>query len=97
MFSYLMPDTVNIRKITTFDSYGNMTTADTPTKGKIEYEFKKIIDRQGESIVSSGTFRTLADITINDMIEVGGEYKQFIQVQPQTDFDGKVQYMIGWF
>ena len=97
MFNYLMPDLVNIRKITAFDSYNKPTYTDDFIRGKIEYQFRKIVNERGEAVTSSGTFRTESNITINDMIEVGGEYKQFIQVQPQTDLNGVTQYIIGWF
>ena len=97
MFSYLMPDIVAIRKVTEYDSYNSPTYTDEFVQGKIEYQFRNITNARGTEIVSSGTFRTNADITINDMIQVGGDFKQFIQVQPQTDFNGVTQYNIGWF
>ena len=97
MFSYLMPDIVAIRKVTGYNSYNEPTYTDEFVKGKIEYQFRNIINARGIETTSSGTFRTNADITINDMIQVGGDFKQFIQVQPQTDFNGVPQYNIGWF
>lgn len=97
MFSYLMPDICIIRRITGYDSYNSPTYTDEFVKGKIEYQFRKTINAQGEEVISSGTFRTESNISINDMIQVNDSFKQFIQVQPQTDFDGVTQYTIGWF
>ena len=92
-----MPDICTIRKVTGYDSYNSPTYTDELIKGKIEYQFRNITDARGTEIVSSGTFRTEENISINDMILVGDDYKQFIQVQPQTNLSGKTEYMIGWF
>lgn len=92
-----MPDKINIKKVTGYDSYNNATFTIELTQGKIEYQFKKVTNAQGEEVTSSGTFRTESNIKITDMIEIDGDYRPFIQVQPQTDFSGVTQYTIGWF
>ena len=51
----------------------------------------------GVETVSSGSIRTEKPLNYEDKVEINGEYRDFIEVQPQTDFSGKTVYWIGWF
>ena len=98
MFSILNCNKVNIRRVTSFDSYGEPLLPEVQeVKGKLEYKFKRVTDKNGADVVSSGTFRTESVLNDTDEIEIKGEYKPFLEVQPQTDFSGKTVYYIGWF
>ena len=98
MFSCLNCNIVNIKRVSGFDSYGEpIQEKIEPIRCKLEKQYKKITDRNGAEVISSGTIRTEAELGELDMIEVDGEYKSFINIQPQDNFAGKVVYWIGWF
>lgn len=98
MFSFLNCDNANIKRFNEVDSYGEaINPIILNIKGKMEYKFKKIINKTGAEVVASGTFRTEEEIKQNDLIEINGDFREFIEVQPQTDFSGNIVYYIGWF
>lgn len=98
LFSLLNCDTVNIKRVTGYDSYGNADFSSIDKiKCKIEYKFKRIVNRNGVETVSSGTVRTVEPLNYKDQIEINGEFRDLLEVQPQTDFGGKTVYWIGWF
>lgn len=98
MFSLLNCNNVNIKRIYGFDSYAKPLQEEIENIAcKIEFSNKKILDRNGDMVVSTGTIRTEEYLGINDEIEINGEYVPFIQIQPQTSFSGKIEYWIGWF
>lgn len=98
MFKHLLCNKVNIQKISSFDSYNNPVIEETITvNGKLEYNIKKITNKNGEEIITTGQLRLLEKLNEFDRIEVEGIWKEIINIFPQNDFNGKVQYYIVYF
>ena len=98
LFSMLNCDTANVKRVTGYNNYGEAEYSSIDkVKCKIEYKFKRVIGRNGVETVSSGSIRTEKPLNYEDKVEINGEYRDFIEVQPQTDFSGKTVYWIGWF
>lgn len=92
-----MPNTTTIRRAER-NSYGDIVNEELiDIKCKLEYEFNKITNNQGNEVVSAGSLRTNFELNRDDEVLVNDEYRRFIQVQPQDDFQGKIVYWIGWF
>lgn len=98
MFKHLLCNKVNIQKISKFDSYNNPIIDETITvNGKLEYNIKKVTDKNGDLVVSTGELRLLEKLTEFDRIDVEGTWKEIISIYPQDDFNGKVQYYVVYF
>lgn len=98
MFSHLLCNTVEIQKISGYDSYNKPTISEVKTvKGKLEFELKKVTNRNGDEVVSSGELRTLEQLDIKDKVNVNGVWRELINVIPQDDFSGVIQYWVAYF
>lgn len=98
MFSHLLCNQVEIQKISGYDSYNKPIIEEAKTiKGKLEFDIKKVTNRNGDEVVSTGELRCLEELSINDKINVQGVWREIINVIPQDDFSGKVQYWVVYF
>lgn len=98
MFKHLLCNKVNIQKISGFDSYNAPVVDETITvNGKLEYNIKKITNKNGEEVITTGQLRLLEKLNEFDRIEVEGVWKEIINIFPQDDFNGKVQYYVIYF
>ena len=98
MFSHLLCNQVEIQKISGYDSYNKPIVDTTKTiKGKLEFDIKKVTNRNGDEVVSTGELRCLEELSINDKINVQGVWREIINVIPQDDFSGVIQYWVVYF
>jgi hypothetical protein len=88
---------VKIQKIIDFDSYNNPITEEFTVKGKLEYNIKKVTNRNGDEVVSTGQLRLAEELNELDRIDVKGVWRDIINIIPQDDFRGKVQYYVVFF
>lgn len=98
MFSYLLCNETTIKRVDGYNAYGepNIIGYDT-VKCKLEFKFRNITNKIGEEVVSEGQIRLQEKIGELDEVLINGVYRNFIQIQPQDDFSGKILYWIGWF
>ena len=98
MFSHLLCNQVEIQKISGYDSYNKPIVDTTKTiRGKVEFDIKKVTNRNGDEVVSTGELRCLEELSINDKINVQGVWREIINVIPQDDFSGVIQYWVVYF
>lgn len=98
MFNHLLCNKVNIQKISGFDSYDNpIIDEETTISGKLEFEIKKVTNKNGVEVVSSGELRCIEPLGEFDKIEVQGVWREIISIVPQDDFSGKTQYYVVYF
>lgn len=98
MFNHLLCNDVQIQKISEYDSYGKPIIEDELTvKGKLEFQFKKVTNKNGDEVVSSGQLRILEPLGELDRINVQGVWREIINIIPQDDFNGKIQYYVVLF
>lgn len=98
MFSHLLCNQVEIQKISGYDSYNKPIVDTTKTiRGKLEFDIKKVTNRNGDEVVSTGELRCLEELSINDKINVQGVWREIINVIPQDDFSGVIQYWVVYF
>jgi hypothetical protein len=88
---------VKIQKIIDFDSYNNPITEEFTVKGKLEYNIKKVTNRNGDEVVSTGQLRLAEELNELDRIDVKGVWRDIINIIPQDDFRGKIQYYVVFF
>lgn len=98
MFKHLLCNKVNIQQVAGFDSYNNPDIVDTITvNGKLEYNIKKVTNKNGEEVVSTGQLRLVEQLGEFDRIEVQGVWRNIINIVPQDDFSGKTHYYVVYF
>lgn len=98
MFKHLLCNDVPIQRISEYDSYGNPVIEEELTvKGKLEFQFKKVTNKNGDEVVSSGQLRLLEHLGELDRINVQGVWREIINIIPQDDFNGKIQYYVVLF
>lgn len=98
MFKHLLCNDVQIQRISEYDSYGNPIIEEKLTvKGKLEFQFKKVTNKNGDEVVSSGQLRLLEQLGELDRINIQGVWREIINIIPQDDFSGKVQYYVVLF
>lgn len=98
MFNHLLCNSVEVQKISSYDSYNRPVIDETKTiKGKLEFELKKVTNRNGDEVVSSGELRCLEELNIKDKININGVWREIINVVPQDDFSGNIQYWVVYF
>lgn len=98
MFKHLLPNKVNIRKIAGFDSYNKPIIDDTITvNGKLEFKTQKIVNKNGEEVVTTGQLRLIEQLGEFDQIEVQNVWREIITINPQDDFSGKTHYYVVYF
>lgn len=98
MFKHLLCNNVQIQKINEFDSYNNpIIDAEITVKGKLEYQIKKVTNRNGDEVVSTGQLRLLEELGELDRINIQGVWRDIINIIPQDDFRGKIQYYVVFF
>lgn len=98
MFRHLLCDNVEIKRINSFDEYGNAINEIIETiRGKLEFELKKVTNKNGSEVVSSGELRCIDVLTEHDQINVDGVYRNIINIVPQTDFMGEFLYYVVYF
>ncbi len=98
MFSHLLCNNVEIQKISGYDSYNKPIITEVKTiKGKLEFELKKVVNRNGSEVVSSGELRCLEALDMKDKINIQGVWREIINVVPQDDFSGVIQYWVVYF
>jgi hypothetical protein len=88
---------VKIQKIIDFDSYNKPITEEFTVKGKLEYNIKKVTNRNGDEVVSTGQLRLAEELNELDRIDVKGVWRDIINIIPQDDFRGKIQYYVVFF
>lgn len=98
MFNHLLCNQVEIQKISGYDSYNSPIIEEEMTiKGKLEFDIKKVTNRNGEEVVSSGELRTVEQLGMKDRIKVQGVWRNIINAIPQDDFSGVTQYWVVYF
>lgn len=98
MFNHLFCNSVSIQKISDYDEYNNPIIDEVITiKGKLEFEIKKITNKNGDEVISSGQLRLKEKLADTDRIEVNGIWRNILNIIPQDDFSGKVQYYVIYF
>lgn len=98
MFNHLLCNNVSIQKISDYDEYNNPIINEVITiKGKLEFEIKKITNKNGDEVISSGQLRLKEKLADTDRIEVNGVWRNILNIIPQDDFSGKVQYYVIYF
>lgn len=98
MFNHLFCNSVSIQKISDYDEYNNPIIDEVTTiKGKLEFEIKKITNQNGDEVISSGQLRLKEKLADTDRIEVNGVWRNILNIIPQDDFSGKVQYYVIYF
>lgn len=98
MFKHLLCNDVEIRKISASDGYGGEIIDEELTiKGKLEFEIKKVTNSNGDEVVSTGQLRLLEQLGELDQIKINDVWRKIINIVPQDDFLGKVQYYIVYF
>lgn len=98
MFSHLLCNKVNIQKITGYDEYDSPIIDEIITiKGKLEFQINKVTNKNGAEVISSGQLRLKERLSELDRIEINGVWREIINIIPQDDFNGKIQYYIVYF
>ena len=97
MFNHLFCNDVKIQKVIEFDSYNNPITEEFIVKGKLEYNIKKVTNRNGDEVVSTGQLRLKEELSELDRIDIQGVWREIINIIPQDDFSGKIQYYVIYF
>lgn len=98
MFKHLLCNNVQIQKISGYDDYDNpIIDKEITIKGKLEFEYKTITNKNGTEVVSTGELRVIEQLTELDKINVQGVWRDIISIVPQDDFSGKVQYYVVYF
>ena len=98
MFSYLFCNKVKIQKISSYDGYNEpIIDEEITTKGKLEYNIKKITNKNGDEVVSTGQLRLKEQLNELDRINVQGVWRNILNIIPQDDFSGNVQYYVVYF
>ena len=97
MFNHLLCNTVDIQKVSGFDSYNNAIYDEISVKGKLEYQIKKVTNRNGDEIVSTGQLRLKEELSELDRINIKGVWRNIINIIPQDDFSGNIQYYVVYF
>lgn len=98
MFKHLLCNNVQIQKISGYDDYDNpIIDKEITVKGKLEFEYKTITNKNGTEVVSTGELRVIERLTELDKINVQGVWRDIISIVPQDDFSGKVQYYVVYF
>lgn len=98
MFKHLLCNKVNIQKVSGFDSYNNPIIDDLITiDGKLEYNIKKVTNKNGDEVISTGQLRLSEKLNDFDRIDVVGGWREIINMIPQDDFSGNIQYYIVYF
>lgn len=98
MFKHLLCNDVEIQIITEHDSYDNPIIEDERViKGKLEYQIKKVTNRNGDEVVSTGQLRCIEPMDLYYRIKVNNVWRDIINILPQDDFSGKVQYFVVYF
>ena len=97
MFNHLFCNDVKIQKVIEFDSYNNPITEEYTVKGKLEYNIKKVTNRNGDEVISTGQLRLKEELSELDRINIQGVWREIINIIPQDDFSGKIQYYVIYF
>lgn len=97
MFNHLFCNDVNIEKVIEFDSYNNPITEEITVKGKLEYRMQKVTNINGDEVVSTGQLRLKEELNELDRININGVWRKIINIIPQDDFSGKIQYYVIYF
>ena len=98
MLSHLFCNKVQIQKISGFDSYNKPIVDDVITlNGKLEFECRKVTNQHGSEVISSGQLRCKEELSMKDRILVNGVWRDIINIVPQDDFSGQVQYWVVTF
>lgn len=97
MFNHLFCNDIKIQKVIEYDSYDNPVTEEITVKGKLEYDIKKVTNRNGDEIVSTGQLRLAEELDELDKINIKGVWREIINIIPQDDFSGKIQYFVVYF
>ena len=98
MFSHLLCNKVQIQKISGYDSYNKPIVDDVITiDGKLEFQYRKVTNQSGSEVVSSGELRCKEELSMKDRINVNGVWRDIINIIPQDDFSGHVQYWVVVF
>lgn len=97
MFNHLFCNDVQIQKISGFDSYNNPITEEKTIKGKLEFQIKNVTNINGDEVVSTGQLRLKEELSELDRINIKGVWREIINIIPQDDFSGKVQYYVIYF
>jgi hypothetical protein len=97
MFNHLFCNDVQIQKISGFDSYNNPITEEITIKGKLEFQIKNVTNINGDEVVSTGQLRLKEELSELDRINIKGVWREIINIIPQDDFRGKVQYYVIYF
>lgn len=98
MFKHLLCNNVQIQKISGYDDYDNpIIDKEITVKGKLEFEYKTITNKNGTEVVSTGELRVNEQLSELDKINVQGVWRDIISIVPQDDFSGKVQYYVVYF
>jgi hypothetical protein len=97
MFNHLFCNNVQIQKISGFDSYNNPITEEITIKGKLEFQIKNVTNINGDEVVSTGQLRLKEELSELDRINIKGVWREIINIIPQDDFSGKVQYYVIYF
>lgn len=97
MFKHLFCNDVKIQKVIEYDSYDNPITEEITVKGKLEYDIKKVTNRNGDEVVSTGQLRLAEELNELDRIDIKGVWRDIINIIPQDDFSGKIQYYVVYF
>jgi hypothetical protein len=94
----LLCNETTIKRVSGYDAYGDpIVTGYDTVSCKLEFKFRNITNKIGEEVVSEGQIRLQEKIGELDEVLINGVYRNFIQIQPQDDFSGKILYWIGWF
>lgn len=97
MFNHLFCNNVKIQKISDYDSYNNPITEEITVKGKLEYQIQKVTNINGDEVVSTGQLRLKEELNELDKILIKGVWREIINIIPQDDFSGKIQYYVIYF
>lgn len=97
MFNHLFCNDIKIQKVIEYDSYDNPITEEITVKGKLEYDIKKVTNRNGDEVVSTGQLRLAEELNELDRIDIKGVWRDIINIIPQDDFSGKIQYYVVYF
>lgn len=98
MFNHLFCNKVNIQKISGYDGYNEPIIEEViEVKAKLEYNIKKITNKNGDEVVSTGQLRLQEQLNELDRIEVQGVWRDILNIIPQDDFLGVVQYYVVYF
>jgi len=98
MFNHLLCNNVTIQKISGYDGYNEPIVDEViEVKGKLEYNIKKITNKNGDEVVSTGQLRLQEKLNELDRINIQGIWRDILNIIPQDDFSGVVQYYVVYF